>query len=106
MNHIIFEGAVRDYTTWLTYSAFIWIMFGIWLAYASVRAAKRHEPRQEIWSGGFPMRPVYYALFGIGLIFIACNVPTLLKPRAWAIHKVLQDSQHHYPAGITITNTP
>lgn len=103
MDPIIFEGAVRDYTTWFTISATLWLAFGIWLSLWGIRAARRQSPRTDAYSG-FPAIWIY--IVGVGLIFIICNVPTILKPRAWAIHQVLKDSRHHYPAGITITNTP
>lgn len=106
MNPTIFENAVRDYTVWYLINAVGWIGFGVWLTWVALRAARRHDPRAEQYSATFPMRPIYYLVAGIGLIFVFCNVPTLLKPRAYAIHGVLKDSQHHYPVGITITNTP
>lgn len=70
------QEAILEYTNWCVISASIWMIVGVGLACVAIHLRK------------------YVASLAIALVamlFIACNLPTLISPRAYAIHQLLKD---------------
>lgn len=96
--------AIAEYTNWHRVSALVWMLAGSALLFIGGYVGRKFWPTRDVDDHGL----VIWLALGltiIGSMLVAFNIPTAANPRAYAIHTVLKDSQHHfYNATLVITN--
>ena len=76
--------AVSEYTSWYIASSFVWLMVGVVISVLATR-----WKAEEDWD--FPPVVIKWFCVFVGLLFIGCNFPDLLSPKAMAIHQLIKD---------------
>jgi hypothetical protein len=83
--------AVEEYTNWYLVHSISWTVFGIGCLFFSKFLWKKawDDDRDFQNMSGF----VAILLVIIGVVAIPVNLPTLLNPKAYAIHQLLKDAR-------------
>lgn len=87
------QHAISNYTQYFVIHSLCWIAFGAACAVAAWQIWRRRTK----WVGDYDMEPVGWITVGlltvIAMLTIPFNVPTLLQPRAYAIHQLIEDAR-------------
>jgi hypothetical protein len=80
------QDAVVNYTHWFFTSATCWLLFGLLCLVGAWKAWKERDTFEE-----YSVLAAIILLI-VGALTVPLNVPTLLNPRAYAIHQLVTDS--------------
>lgn len=89
------QSAISHYTHWFVVSAICWLVLGLVCAILSIVLwRKRTEWQEREKSDSFMEYAGEAAVFlmVIAVITLPMNIPTLLQPRAYAIHQLITDA--------------
>lgn len=88
------QAAITQYTHWFVVSSLCWLAFGAVCAIAAVTCWQKRNVWLEYEDGDFPYLGVAAILLGsFAILTVPINVPTLLQPRAYAIHQLITDAR-------------
>jgi len=82
------ESAIAGYTAWFVINSICWLAFGLMCALTAIfmwRARKQFDDC-------VPAFVVIVVLIFTASLSVAFNLPTLLEPRAYAVHQLLKDA--------------
>lgn len=80
------QAAITQYTHWFVISSLCWLAFGAVCAIAAVKVWRKREDWEFAEMAAL-------ILVIIAVLTVPCNVPTLLQPRAYAIHQLIKDAR-------------
>lgn len=80
------QAAITEYTHWFLISSLCWLAFGVVCAIAAVKVWRKRED----WEFA---NMAALILVIIAVLTVPFNVPTLVQPRACAIHQLIKDSR-------------
>lgn len=80
------QDSITQYTHWFVIQSICWLAFGVVLAIAAIKVWCIRKD----WDFAESAAAV---LIIISILTIPCNLPTLLHPRAYAIHQLIKDAR-------------
>ena len=80
------QNAIAEYTQWLIVSSLCWLGFGLLCLVAAMTIWKYREGLEESSRVGAVI------LTAIAIIIVPLWLPTLISPRAYAIHQLVEDA--------------
>lgn len=86
------QAAITQYTQWYVVSSLCWLAFGTVCAIAAATCWQK----RKVWlqEEDFPVLVAAAILLGsLAILTVPLNVPTLLQPRAYAIHQLITDAR-------------
>lgn len=80
---------IQSYSVWFVASSIAYMLIGFFMCWAAYKFNPYDKDGDVKFDGaGVPIRA---GLFFIGLLFIACNFPDLVSPKAAAAHQLIKD---------------
>lgn len=83
------QSAISHYSQYFVLWSICWLAFGAVCAVVAVKVWKRRED----WDDEVVGYLAVILLSLIALLTVPFNVPTLLQPRAYAIHQLIKDAR-------------
>lgn len=80
------QVAIAEYAQWFVVSSLCWIGFGAACAVIAVLVWKKRGDLEYADA-------IALVLAIVALLTIPCNLPTLMQPRAYAIHQLIKDGR-------------
>lgn len=88
------QAAITQYTQWFVASSLCWLALGAVCAIAAVTLWLKRKVWFKSENEDFPVLEVAAILLGsLAILTVPLNVPTLLQPRAYAIHQLITDAR-------------
>lgn len=91
------QAAITQYTQWFVVSSLCWLAFGAACAIAAETIWRKRNvwiKKDEYSPLDFPFLEVAAILLGsLAILTVPLNIPTLLQPRAYAIHQLITDAR-------------
>lgn len=85
------QSAITNYTHWFVASSLCWLAFGVVCAVSAITIWRK----RDTYANDEAARLIALVLVIISVLTIPCNLPTLLNPRAYAIHQLIIDTHEH-----------
>lgn len=90
------QAAITQYTQWFVVSSLCWLTFGAVSAIAAVTFWRKRNVwlKKDEYSSDVPILEIAAVILGsFAILTVPLNVPTLLQPRAYAIHQLITDAR-------------